>query len=134
VLGIDGVSDFNALHSGNDEHEVQFEFFKEMFCVLLQVVFRADVLVARRLNLAMGGDDLRTAACCETGATGGLPSWIIYHVARRSSRRMVPPGDGKTETGMRGLHRHLFTTEPTLRPEPDRSDTPAGATHAVGGR
>jgi hypothetical protein len=55
VLGIDGVSDFNALHSGNDEHEVQFEFFKEMFRVLLQVVFRVDVLVARRLNLAMGG-------------------------------------------------------------------------------
>lgn len=38
VLGIDGVSDFNALHSRNHEHEVQLYAF--------------DVL-------AMGGDDLR---------------------------------------------------------------------------
>jgi ATP-dependent DNA ligase len=38
ILGIDGVSDFNALHSRKHEHEVQLYAF--------------DVL-------AMGGDDLR---------------------------------------------------------------------------
>jgi bifunctional non-homologous end joining protein LigD len=41
ILGVDGISDFNAPHSRNHDHEVQLYAF--------------DIL-------AMGGDDLRSAS------------------------------------------------------------------------
>jgi ATP-dependent DNA ligase len=76
VLGVDGVSDFNALHSGKSNDEVQLYAF--------------DIL-------AVGGDNLRPSRCARRALPScciGVPtgsSWAASNKARSVPNCFVAP-------------------------------------------